>query len=125
MTPPKPTAAELNILGALWRLGPSTVREVHEALGDERGIGYTTVLKLLQIMAEKGLVERDASQRSHVYQASHPEEEVQALLVSDLASQAFSGSAAQLAMRALSDHPASAEELREIRRLLKRLEGGR
>ena len=121
---PKPTDAELAILGVLWRDGPSTVRQVHDALADQRGIGYTTILKLLQIMADKGLVERDQSQRSHVYRARLPREQTQAQLVGDLLEKAFGGSAARLVMSALSHKPASPEELAEIRKMLKRLEGG-
>jgi BlaI family transcriptional regulator, penicillinase repressor len=121
---PKPTDAELAILGVLWRAGPSTVRQVHDALADARGIGYTTILKLLQIMADKGLVERDEAQRSHVYRARAPREQTQAQLVGDLLDKAFGGSAARLVMSALSHKPASREELAEIRRMLRKLEGG-
>lgn len=121
---PKPTDAELAILGVLWQAGPSTVRQVHDALAGERGIGYTTILKLLQIMADKGLVERDEAQRSHVYRARLPREQTQAQLVGDLLEKAFGGSAAKLVMSALSHQPASPEELAEIRRMLKKLEGG-
>jgi predicted transcriptional regulator len=120
----KPTDAELAILGVLWEAGPSTVRFVHEALANERDTGYTTVLKLLQIMTEKGLVERDESERSHVYQASIPQAQTQAQLVKDLLHKAFGGSSAQLAMSALASKPASPEELAEVRKLLKKLEGG-
>ena len=120
---PKPTDAELAILAVLWDRGPCTVRQVQEALADERDTGYTTVLKLMQIMAEKGLVERDESQRSHVYRARLPREQTQAQLVKDLVRKAFSGSAARLAMSALAQRPASPEELAEIRKLLKKLEG--
>ncbi|MCI0362986.1 MAG: BlaI/MecI/CopY family transcriptional regulator, partial [Phycisphaerales bacterium] len=93
------------------------------ALGSERGIGYTTVLKLLQIMADKGLVERDEAQRSHIYRARLPREQTQAQLVGDLLEKAFGGSAARLVMSALSHKPASREELAEIRKMLKKLEG--
>lgn len=118
-TTPRPTDAEHAILRVLWAEGPQTVRVVHERLG--RGTGYTTVLKLLQIMTEKGLVDRDESRRSHVYRARPTEADVQDRLVSDLAARAFGGSAAQLAMRALSEKPASKDELDEVRALLKRL----
>jgi predicted transcriptional regulator len=121
---PKPTDAELAILAVLWESGPSTVRQVHDALAKQREAGYTTVLKLLQIMTEKRLVERDARQRSHVYRARIPREQTQAQLVSDLLHKAFGGSAARLAMSALAQKPASPEELAEVRKLLKKLEGG-
>ena len=117
----RPTDAELAILRVLWRLGPSTVREVHAELEQT---GYTTVLKQLQIMTEKGLVVRDESERAHVYAAREPREEVQRGLVGDLVDRAFDGSASQLVLRALSSRPASEAELTEIRRLLDELEGG-
>ena len=119
----KPTDAELRILRVLWRHGPQTVRDVVARL--EPGTGYTTALKLLQIMTEKGLVERDESRRSHVYAALPTEEQVQDRLVDELAARAFDGSAAQLALRALSEQPASKEELDEIRALLARLDDDR
>jgi predicted transcriptional regulator len=119
---PLPTDAELSILAVLWRLGPSTVREVHEALRPTQGTGYTTVLKLMQIMAQKGLVARDESQRSHVYRALTGEEQTQRRLLGDLIDRAFSGSASQLVMRALSVKRSSPEELAEIRALLDGLE---
>lgn len=121
--PPKPTDAELAILAVLWEAGPSTVRSVHETLNADRETGYTTVLKMLQIMTEKGLVQRDESQRSHVYRARIPREQTQAQLVKDLLHKAFGGSAANLAMSALSQKAASPEELAAIRTLLKKLEG--
>ena len=117
----RPTDAELAILRVLWRLGPSTVREVHAELEQT---GYTTVLKQLQIMTEKGLVVRDESERAHVYAAREPREEVQRGLVGDLVDRAFDGSASQLVLRALSSRPASEAELTEILRLLDELEGG-
>ena len=116
--PLRPTEAELSILRVLWRRGPSTVREVQHDLERERQPGYTTVLKLLQIMADKGLVRRDESVRAHVYRAAVAEEETQSRLLGDLLDRAFGGSAAQLVQRALLSRPASAEELAEIRRLL-------
>lgn len=122
---PKPTDAELAILQVLWESGPGTVRAVHDSLSKQRDLGYTTVLKLLQIMAEKGLVERDESQRSHVYRAKLPREQTQKQLVGDLLSKAFGGSASRLVMSALSHTPASREELARIRRLLDDMEGGR
>lgn len=115
---PRPTDAELAILRVLWEHGPSTVRQVHETLSNARETGYTTTLKLMQIMADKGLVTRDASARTHVYAARLTRDETQRQLVSDLMDRAFGGSAAALVMQALSAHPASAEELAEIRRLI-------
>ncbi len=115
-----PTDAELGILRVLWERGPSTVREVHEALKD--GSGYTTVLKLMQIMTEKGLVVRDESQRAHVYSAQATQQKTQRQLVTDLVDRAFGGSPAQLAMQALSSKKTSPEELAELRRLLDTLE---
>src|SRR6185369_6985704 len=97
----KPTDAELAILRVIWRRGPSTVRQVHEVLSQDREIGYTTVLKLMQIMTEKGLVERDESERTHVYQSMLTQEETQQQLVGDLLDKAFGGSASQLVMQAL------------------------
>jgi len=122
--PPRPTDAELEILRVLWDRGPSTVREVYETLGREKETGYTTVLKFLQIMKEKGLVTRDETSRSHVYAARLREEETQGQLVRDLLDRAFGGSARNLVMRALSSKEVSHEELAEIRNLLGRMEGG-
>ena len=120
---PRPTNAELEILKVLWRRGPSTVREVFETLGESKTTGYTTVLKLMQIMAEKGLVVRDESERAHRYEPAAPEDETQRRLVGDLLRRAFDGEAAKLVMQALSTERASAEELSEIRRMLDELEG--
>jgi predicted transcriptional regulator len=120
---PRPTEAELAILRVLWRNGPCTVREVLEAQSEDgRGTGYTTVLKLLQIMTEKGLVVRDESRRSHVYRAVASEDATQRQLVGDLLDRAFGGSAEKLILQALSARPASSAELGEIRRLLDDLE---
>lgn len=116
-----PTDAELAILGVLWRQGPATVREVHDALSPTQGTGYTTVLKLMQLMAQKGLVVRDESQRSHVYRAASAEAQTQRRLVGELMDKAFAGSAAQLVMRALSVKRASKGELDEIRQMLEEL----
>jgi BlaI family transcriptional regulator, penicillinase repressor len=124
-TTTRPTDGELEILRVLWERGPSTVREVHEALEDNRGTGYTTVLKLLQIMTEKGLVLRDEKERAHVYEARFPREDTQRLLVGDLLERAFAGSASALVLRALSSKKTSAAELAQIRRLLDELEEGR
>jgi predicted transcriptional regulator len=120
---PRPTPAELDILRLLWELGPSTVREVHERLEQERLTGYTTVLKLMQIMTDKGLVARDESARAHVYSATAPEQQTQRQLVRDLVDRAFGGSASKLVMQTLSAKNASREELGRIRELLDRLEG--
>ncbi len=118
---PRPTDAELAILRVLWERGPATVREVHDVLGGETG--YTTVLKLMQIMTEKGLVTRDESQRAHVYQASHSQQRMQRQIVADVIERAFGGSPAKLVMQALSGRRTSTEELNEIRDLLDQLEG--
>jgi predicted transcriptional regulator len=115
---PRPTDAELAILRVLWERGQATVRAVHEALADARDTGYTTTLKLMQIMADKGLVTRDASARTHVYTARLSREETQRQLVSDLVRRAFGGSAADLVLHALSAHPASPEEIKKIRKLV-------
>ena len=115
---PRPTDAELAILRVLWDLGPCTVRQVHEVLSRERPAAYTTSLKLLQIMTDKGLVSRDERDRSHVYQAKLTEEQTQRQLVRDLLDRAFGGSATKLVMQALAARRASAEELSEIRRLI-------
>ncbi|MEA2564424.1 MAG: hypothetical protein QOH06_5928 [Acidobacteriota bacterium] len=123
-TTPRPTDAELAILRILWRRGPSTVRQVHEDLERRSLTGYTTVLKLLQIMTEKGLVERDESERAHVYVARLPEEQTLGQLVGDLLDRAFEGSSSRLVMRALESRPATREELAEIRRMLDLMEGG-
>ena len=125
MTQPsrKPTDAELAILRILWSRGPSTVRDVAAAMGREEA--YTTVLKLLQIMADKELVRRDESARTHVYEAAHSETEMQQHLVADLLDRAFDGSAATLVLRALSARKTSAKDLEEIRRLLKAKGGSR
>jgi predicted transcriptional regulator len=112
---PRPTDAELGILSVLWRRGPSTVRQVLETLD---GTGYTTVLKLLQIMTDKRLVERDESQRAHVYRARDSEQATQRHLVGDLLDRAFDGSAAKLVLQALAARPASSREMSEIRKLL-------
>lgn len=120
---PKPTPAELELLGVLWSRGPSTVRQIWEALPNAETTGYTTVLKLLQIMHAKNLVARDDSERAHVYRAAASEGATQGVLVEDLMDRAFSGSASKLVMRALSNSAASPEELAAIRRVLDELEG--
>ena len=118
----KPTDAELAILRVLWERGPSTVRQVTEALGKETG--YTTALKLLQIMTEKGLVERDERTRTHVYAAAYTEDQTQRRLVSDLLARAFGGSTAKLVLQALAARKTSPEELAEIKRFLDKQGGG-
>jgi predicted transcriptional regulator len=115
---PIPSNSELEILHVLWRKGPQTVRQIHPALRRKREIGYTTVLKTLQVMAEKGLVARDESERSHVYRAAVPEKSVKRRLVSDLLDRVFEGSAANLVLQALSTKRASPEDIRRIRKLL-------
>lgn len=113
---PIPTDAELDILAALWKLGPATVREVHQALGKDSG--YTTTLKQMQLMLEKGLLTRSERFRSHVYQAHAPKEHTQRQIAADLLKRVFNGSAASLVLGALSAQPASARELSEIRGML-------
>ncbi|MEA2491215.1 MAG: hypothetical protein QOH21_3007 [Acidobacteriota bacterium] len=120
---PRPTDAELGILRVLWDRGPSTVREVHSALSATHDSGYTTVLKLLQIMTDKGLVVRDESERAHVYATRISEQRTQRQLLGDLMDRAFNGSPTKLVMQALSGRKASAEELSAIRELLDAMEG--
>src|SRR5204863_6562218 len=121
---PRPTDAELAILNVLWEHGPRTVREVHDTLSSQsHGTGYTTILKLLQIMTEKGLVVRDESNRAHIYEARYSEQKTQRQLLSDLVDRAFGGSAAKLVMQALHGRKANPDELTAIRTLLDRLEG--
>ena len=115
---PKPTETELELLRVLWEKGPATVRELHDAVNLQRAVGYTSVLKILQIMTEKGLVEREAANKAHIYRPAASQEETQNQLLRDLSERLCSGSAAQLAMHALAMQPASAEELDEIRNLI-------
>ncbi len=122
MTTRKPTDTELAILRVLWERGGSTVRQVAETM--DRAVGYTTVLKLLQIMTEKGLVVRDESARTHVYEAAFSEDQTQRQLVNDLVERAFDGSAAKLVLQALASKKATPEELDEIRKLLNKPRGG-
>jgi BlaI family transcriptional regulator, penicillinase repressor len=121
---PRPTDAELEILTVLWSRGPATVREVHEAIAVRKPTQYTTVLKMLQIMAEKGLVRRNEKQRAHIYEAARPQEWTQRQLAGDLLQRAFNGSARSLLIGALSTRKASKEELSELRRLLDEYEKG-
>lgn len=120
----RPTDGELEILRVLWQRGPSTVREVYETIAETKPTGYTTVLKLMQIMAEKGLVKRDETERAHVYEARAAQEQTQTQMVSDLVERVFDGSAMKLVMHALSTKAASAEELDQIRRILDEYERG-
>lgn len=119
---PRPTDAELAILRVLWERGPSTVREVHDALHRTHDTGYTTVLKMLQIMTEKELVVRDESARAHVYSSSLSEQKTQRQLIGDLIERAFGGSNTKLVMQALSTTRASREELTAIRALIDQME---
>jgi BlaI family penicillinase repressor len=121
---PRPTDAELEILNVLWRRGPSTVREVFDEIVATRETGYTSVLKLIQIMAAKRLVEREEIGRSHVYRPVSPQEDTQRALVRDLAERAFGGSAARLVLHALSSERSSDEDRALIRKLLKDYEEG-
>jgi predicted transcriptional regulator len=121
---PRPTDAELEILTVLWSRGPSTVRDVHEVIARRKPTQYTTVLKLMQIMADKGLVRRDEKQRAHVYQAARPREWTQRQLAGDLLERAFNGSAGSLLQGALSARKASKAELAELRRMLDEYEKG-
>ncbi|HKD10025.1 MAG TPA: BlaI/MecI/CopY family transcriptional regulator [Bryobacteraceae bacterium] len=121
-SPERPTDAELEILNVLWSRGPSTVRDVHEEINRSRPAQYTTILKLMQIMATKGLVSRDEQARAHIYRATRPREWTQRQLAGDLMRRAFGGSARSLLMGALSARKASHEELDEIRRLLNEYE---
>ncbi|OJW45918.1 MAG: transcriptional regulator [Rhodanobacter sp. 67-28] len=119
---PKPTEGELEILHVLWSRDACTVREVHDVLHLSEGTGYTTALKLLQVMHAKGLVERDDSQRAHVYRAAVSKERTQKRFLVDLVQQVFDGSSSQLVLHALGSQQASPEELREIRSLLNKLD---
>ena len=121
---PAPTDGEMAILRVLWEHGPSTVRQVHEILQPEREVGYTTVLKMLQIMREKGIVSREDVRRPHIYAAAQERSVVQDGLVQALVRKAFGGSAAGLVMRALSARTPSAEELEDIRALLDTIDSG-
>jgi BlaI family transcriptional regulator, penicillinase repressor len=120
---PRPTEAELDILRVLWENGDCTVREVHESLYGSDGAGYTTALKLMQIMHAKGLVERDDSQRAHVYRAGISKQRTQNRFLGEMVQRLFNGSPSQLVLHALGDHPrASKAELKQIRELLNRID---
>ena len=122
MKPQKPTGSELEILHVLWERGPSTVRDVHEAIKTKKPLGYTSVLKLLQIMTTKGLVRRDEQQRAHVYEAWQPAEKTKRQFAADMLQRVFDGSASELMLHALADRRGSKEELAELRRLLEEYE---
>ncbi|HJZ66440.1 MAG TPA: BlaI/MecI/CopY family transcriptional regulator [Candidatus Acidoferrum sp.] len=113
-----PTPSELEILQVLWSRGPSTVREVHETLSATKQLGYTSVLKLMQIMTAKGLVTRSESQRAHVYEAGEPAEKTKQQFAEDMLQRVFQGSASELMLHALAGRRSSREELKELRRLL-------
>ena len=119
----KPTVSELEILRVLWARGPSTVREVHEELSEKKALGYTTVLKFLQIMTAKGTVRRNEEQRAHVYEACQPATETKRQLVGDVLQRVFEGSASELMIHALEGRRTSKKELDELRRLLDEYEG--
>lgn len=121
--PQKPTTAELEILHVLWNRGPSTVREVLDALNEKKDMGYTGVLKLLQIMTAKGTVRRDERNRAHIYEAVRPAEQTKRQLARDMLERVFEGSASQLMMHALTGHRASPEEIEELRRILDAYKG--
>jgi predicted transcriptional regulator len=117
-SPQKPTAAELQILQVLWERGPSTVRDVHDALQEEKALGYTTVLKLMQIMTAKGLVRRDENQRAHVYEAQQPAEKTKRQFAADMLQRVFDGSARELMLHALAAQRSTRQEIEELRNLL-------
>ena len=119
---PRPTDSELEILQVLWANGPSSVRFVHEQISQQRDVGYTTVLKLMQIMAEKGLAGRDTSKRTHIYRARGAEEETQQNLLRRFMDTTFRGSASKLVLQALGNAKTSPEELDEIKALIQRME---
>jgi predicted transcriptional regulator len=121
----KPTVSELEILRVLWTRGPSTVREVYEALSEKKPLGYTTVLKLLQIMTAKGTVRRNENQQAHVYEVRQPAEQTKRQLAGDVLQRVFEGSASQLMMHALAGRRTSREEVEELRRLIDEYERGR
>jgi predicted transcriptional regulator len=117
---PRPTEAELELLAVLWEKGPATVRDLHEEIGSRRGIGYTSVLKLLQIMTEKGLVDREEANKAHIYRAAASQEATQNQMLRDMSERLFAGSAAQLALHALAMEPVGDQELEELRNLIEK-----
>ena len=124
MNLPKPTNSELAILQELWKRGPSTVKVVHEALSSTRDIGYTTALKLMQIMHEKGLLTRERQGKTHIYQPAVSQERIQNQLLNKLVDTAFQGSALKLIMQALGNQSTSTDELTQIKSFIEKLEGG-
>ena len=118
----KPTDSEMKILSVIWEHGPKTVREVYDLISQKETIGYTTVLKFMQIMTEKGLLERDASIRPQIFSAAQPQQQTQKMMLRDLVDRAFAGSPGNLALQALSTKKSTPQELREIRALLDKLE---
>jgi BlaI family transcriptional regulator, penicillinase repressor len=125
LSPQKPTASELEILRVLWTRGPSTVRKIHDSMKEKKALGYTTVLKLLQIMTTKGIVRRNETERAHVYQAGVPAAQTKRQLAGDMLQRVFEGSASDLMMHALAGKHASREEIDELRRLLDEYERNR
>ncbi len=125
LIPQKPTASELEILRVLWTRGPSTVRDVHDALNEKKATGYTSVLKLLQIMTAKGTVKRNEDQRAHVYEACLPAEQTKRQLAGDMLQRVFEGSASELMQHALAGRQTSRQEIQELRRLLDEYERNR
>ena len=121
----KPTDSELQILQILWKSGPSTVKTIHEELSKDKDAGYTTTLKIMQIMHEKGILDREKDGRTHIYHARVSKEDTQKQIVKKLLDTTFSGSAAQLVMQALGNHKTSEEELKQIRKFLDNMEGGK
>lgn len=121
---PKPTESELEILQILWQQGPSTVRFVNEQLNQKKEVGYTTTLKIMQIMADKDLVKRNEESRSHIYEANVNEEDTQKHMLDKFLNLTFRGSASKLVMQALGSHKATKAELEEIRKLIDKMEGG-
>lgn len=122
---PQPTEVELAILRVLWDRGPSSVREVHEVLQERRDTGYSTTLKMMQVMFDKGLLTRDESRRPQLYAPSVPEEQTQRQIVDDLIHKVFGGSARKLVLRAVQSEHVTANELAEIRRILRKMDGGK
>lgn len=118
----KPTESELEILQVLWDKGPSSVRNVNDELNESRNVGYTTTLKMMQIMSEKGLAERDTSQRTHIYNAVSKQGETQSVLLGEFLDSAFRGSAKKLVLQALGNHNTTKDELLEIKSLIEKLE---
>lgn len=122
-TVPKPTESELEVLQVLWNSGPATVRSVNDKLNEKKNVGYTTTLKIMQLMVEKGLLKRDENQRSHLYSAAVKEKDTQRLLLDRFLETAFGGSAMKLVMQALGNHKTTKEEISRIRELLDNIEG--